>query len=93
MLTLAEEHGFQIWESLATMLIGVTQMVLGQPEEGLQKIEQGFMSYQGMKTPPVFFPQLIGLLAMAYAQVGRPSEGLALLDNFLKETDADQLIR
>jgi predicted ATPase/class 3 adenylate cyclase len=91
MLAVAEEHGFQIWESLGTMLLGATQMVLGQPEQGLAKIEAGFARYQGLKTPPVFYPQLIGMRALAFAQAGRPAEGLKLLDELLKDVDEERL--
>jgi predicted ATPase len=93
MLEVAEEHGFQIWESLATMLLGATQMTLGQTEEGLAKIEGGFARYQGLKSPPVFFPQLISMRALAFAQAGRPAEGLKLLEELLKDADEDRLLR
>lgn len=93
MLEIAEEHGFQIWESLGTMLLGSTLITLGQQKEGLEKIEQGFASYQGLKTPPVFYPQLIGMRAVAYAQVGQPSEGLKLVDDLIKGMDEERLLR
>jgi tetratricopeptide (TPR) repeat protein len=93
MLEMAEEHGFQIWESLATMLIGITQSALGQPEEGLAKVERGFALYQGHKSPPVFYPLLIGVRALAHAQAGWPAEGLELLDGLLKEVDEERLLR
>ena len=93
MLAVAGEHGFQIWESLATMLLGATQVALGQPQEGLAKIEQGFALYQGLTNPPVFYPLLIGMRAVAFAQAGRPAEGLKLLDGLLKEADEQRLLR
>jgi predicted ATPase/class 3 adenylate cyclase len=93
MLEVAEEHGFQIWVSLATMLLGAAEMVLGVAEVGLEKIEQGFALYQGLKTPPVFFPQLISMRAIAFAQAGRPAEGLKLLDGLLQDMDEERLLR
>ena len=93
MLAVAGEHGFQIWESLATMLLGATQVALGQPQEGLAKIEQGFALYQGLTNPPVFYPLLIGMRAVAFAQAGRPAEGLKLLDGLLKDVDEQRLLR
>ncbi len=93
MLSLAEKHGFQIWESLATMLLGAAQTALGQPEEGLSKIEAGFAHYQGLKSPPLFYPQLISIRATALAQAGRPAEGLELLDSLLKEVDEARALR
>ncbi len=93
MLEVAEEHGFQIWISLANMLIGATQVSLGEPDEGLSKLEQGFAIYQGLKSPPVFYPQLIGMRAIAFAQAGRPVEGLELLDGLIKDMDEVRLLR
>jgi hypothetical protein len=75
------------------MLIGATQMVLSQPEQGLAKIEAGFESYQGLKTPPVFYPQLIGMRAVAFAQAGQPAEGLKLVEGLLKDVDEAMLLR
>jgi tetratricopeptide (TPR) repeat protein len=92
-LAIAEGHGFQIWESLATILLGAAQMTLGGPEEGLAKVERGFVLYQGHKTPPVFFPHLIGMRALAYAQSGRPAEGLELLDGLIEEMGEKRLLR
>jgi predicted ATPase len=91
MLEIAEEHGFQIWESLGSMIIGTTQMVSGQPEQGFANIEAGFERYQGLKSPPVFYPMLTGMRAVAFAQIGRPSEGLELIEGLLK--DADEVSR
>jgi predicted ATPase len=93
MFEVAKEHGFQIWESLATMLHGATQMILGKPEEGLTKIEQGFEFYQRLNSPPVFYPQLTAMRAVAFAQAGRPTEGLKLLDGLLKDVDEKRLLR
>lgn len=93
MMEVAEGHGFQIWGSLATMLLGATQMVLGEPVEGLANIEEGFALYQGFKSPPVFYPQLMGMRAIAFAQAGRPAEGLEILDSLLVDVDEMRLLR
>jgi hypothetical protein len=92
-LDIAEQHNFQIWESLATMLLGATQMALGLPEQGLAQIEAGFTRYQGLTTPPVFYPQLISMRAAAFAQAGRPAEGLELLDELIQERGEERLLR
>lgn len=93
MLEIAKQHGFQIWESLATMLLGATRVVLDHPEKGLSQIEQGFALYQGLKSPPVFFPQLISTRAIAFAQAGQPASGLSLLEDLLKDIDEQTLMR
>lgn len=93
MLVLAHEHGFQIWESLATLLIGVTQVMLGKPDEGLRNIEQGFTHYQGLKSPPVFYPMLIGMRAGALAQANKPVEGLTIMEGFLADFDEKLMLQ
>jgi len=93
MLEVAVEHSFQIWESLASMLIGLTQMAMGQPNEGFEKLEQGFARYQGHKTAPVFYPNIIAMRAGAYAQMGRQNDGLILLNNILREIGEERALR
>ncbi|UCH58470.1 MAG: AAA family ATPase, partial [Anaerolineales bacterium] len=92
MLAVAEEHNFQIWITLATMLIGATQVALGQADEGLTRIERGFASYQGLKSPPVFYPQLISMRAIAYAQAGQPAAGVKVLNGLLEQMDDERLL-
>ncbi len=93
MLVVAEEHGFQIWESLAPILLGAAQTALGEIDEGLAKIEQGLTLYQGLKSPPVFWPQLITIRTVALAQAGRLMEGLELLNGLLMEMDEERVLR
>jgi predicted ATPase/class 3 adenylate cyclase len=93
LLELAEQYGFQIWGSLATMLLGAVQVALSQTEDGLAEIEQGFAVYKGFNSPPVFLPYLTGMRAAAFAQAGRPAEGLKLLDGLLKGFDEQRLVR
>jgi len=93
MLAVAQEHGFQIWDSLATMLLGATEMSMGDIDGGFTKIEQGFSLYQGFKSPPVFYPYLIAMRAEAHARAGRPAEGLHLLEGVFKDIDEKRLLR
>jgi predicted ATPase/class 3 adenylate cyclase len=93
MLAIAEEHHFQVWESLATILIGLSQLMLGEHEDGLQNVEQGFEKYQGHISPPVFYPSIINMRAAAYAMAGQPAEGLNLLDGLLADVDEERIIR
>lgn len=90
---IAAEHGFQIWESLATMLIGAAQTALGQEQEGLANIEQGFALAQEFNSPPVFYPQLLNMRALAFALAGQPAKGLQLLDGFLQEVSQERLLQ
>jgi tetratricopeptide (TPR) repeat protein len=93
MLEIAMEHGFQIWEALATILLGSAQMRQAETGAGFEKIEQGFASYQGHKSPPVFYPHIIAMRAAAYAQAGRPKEGLELLNGLLEGMELERLMR
>ena len=44
---------------------------------------RGIDLYQGLKTPPVFWPLLLFMRAGVYGQAGRPTEGLILIDEAL----------
>jgi predicted ATPase len=79
-LDLAEKHEFQIWRAVATCLHGAALAGKGWTEEGLIQSNRGMELYQGLKTPPVFWPILLLIQAGAYGQAGRPAEGLIPLD-------------
>jgi tetratricopeptide (TPR) repeat protein len=78
-LELAEEHDYQVWRAIALIVQGMAMTGLGRPEEGLARTEKGVAAYQGLKTPPVFWPLLQYVRARAFALAGRPSEGLELI--------------
>jgi predicted ATPase/class 3 adenylate cyclase len=83
-LDIAEEHEFQVWSAVATCLDGAALAGLGQPEEGMAQVQQGLRLYQGLNTPPVFWPNLLYIQAEVYAQVGQADQGLAVLDRALE---------
>jgi predicted ATPase/class 3 adenylate cyclase len=85
-LDVAEEHDYQIWRALALALQGAAMTGLGRPEEGLARIDQGIALYQGLKTPPVFWPLLLSVRAGAFAAGGRPADGLPLIDEAIEMT-------
>jgi hypothetical protein len=80
------EHDFPVWRALGTCLLGAADTAMGQVEEGLARVRQGMDLYQGLKTPPVFWPTLRALEAGAYAQAGRVDEALAMVDEALEIT-------
>ena len=82
-LAIAEEHDFQIWRALATIVHGAALAGMGRPEEGLLQANRGLELYQGLTTPPVFWPLLLAIRAGISAQAGRPAEGIILLDQAL----------
>jgi predicted ATPase/class 3 adenylate cyclase len=85
-LEVAEEHDYQIWRALALVLLGAAMTGLGRPEEGLASIERGAALYQGLKTPPVFWPLLLSARARGFGIGGRPADGLALIDEAIEMT-------
>jgi hypothetical protein len=84
LLRLVTKHDFPIWRALGTCLLGAAATVMGQVEDGLAKVRQGIDLYQGLRTPPVFWPMLRALEAGAYPQVGRVEDGLAMVDEALE---------
>jgi predicted ATPase/class 3 adenylate cyclase len=85
-LDVAEEHDYQIWRALALALQGAAVTGLGRPTEGLARIDQGIALYQGLKTPPVFWPLLLSVRARAFGLGGRPADGLPLIDEAIEMT-------
>jgi predicted ATPase/class 3 adenylate cyclase len=84
-LEVAEEHDYQIWRALALVLQGAAMTGLGRPE-GLASIDQGIALYQGLKTPPVFWPLLLSVRARGFGLGGRPADGLDLIDEAIEMT-------
>jgi predicted ATPase/class 3 adenylate cyclase len=85
-LEVAEEHDYSIWRALALALQGAAMVGLDQPEEGLARIDRGLELYQGLKTPPVFWPLLLCVRAGAFGLGGRPAEGLDVVDQAIEAT-------
>jgi predicted ATPase/class 3 adenylate cyclase len=80
----AEGHDLQIWRAIGRCLLGAAITELGRFDEGLAQIRQGLDLYQGLKTPPVFWPLLLSLHAGAYGRSGRPADGLNLIDEAIE---------
>jgi predicted ATPase/class 3 adenylate cyclase len=85
-LDVAEEHDYRIWRALALALQGVAMTALGRPEEGLARTEQGVAMYEGLKTPPVFWPLLLSIRASGLGLGGQPAVGLDLIDPAIQMT-------
>jgi hypothetical protein len=83
-LDVADEHELQIWSALGTCLLGAAKTGLGRSEEGLTEIREGIAMYQGLKTPPVFWPLLLFVQAGACGRSGRPSEALGLIEEAIE---------
>jgi predicted ATPase/class 3 adenylate cyclase len=85
-LEVAEEHDYPIWRALAVALQGAAITGAGRAEEGLARIDRGIALYQGLKTPPVFWPLLISVKAGAFVLSDRPESGLDLIDEAIEIT-------
>jgi tetratricopeptide (TPR) repeat protein len=83
-LDVVEDHDFQIWRAVGTCLLGAAKTAMGRHDEGLAQISQGMDLYQGLKTPPVFWPLLLYVQSGACARAGRAAEGLDLIDEALE---------
>ncbi|MGE5224125.1 MAG: adenylate/guanylate cyclase domain-containing protein [Omnitrophica WOR_2 bacterium] len=83
-LEIAEEHEFQVWRAVAICLNGAALASMGQAEQGLTRIHKGIALYQGLKTPPIFWPLVLFLQAMAEGQAGNPERGAARLDEAME---------
>jgi predicted ATPase len=79
-LELAGEHEFLVWQAVANCLQGAARAATGQAEAGLVQVRQGMASYQGLNTPPVFWPLLTFMESEVYGLAGKPEQGLALLE-------------
>ena len=84
LMDLAAEHGFQIWDAVAACLCGAAMVGAGAIDDGLAMMEPGMKAYRGLKTPPIFWLQLLCVQADAYRGASRPADGLPLIDEALK---------
>ena len=83
-LDVADEYDLQIWTALGAVLLGAAKTALGRADEGLAEIREGVALYQGMKTPPVFWPLLLYVRAGASAPSRKADEGLAFIDEAIE---------
>jgi predicted ATPase/class 3 adenylate cyclase len=87
LLDVADEHDLQIWRALGTCLLGAAKTGLGRSEEGLTEIGEGIAFYQGLRTPPVFWPLILFVRAGACARSGREAEGLGFIEDAIEIAD------
>lgn len=85
-LDVSQQHDYPIWKALALVLQGTAMTGLGQPEEGLSRIDQGVALYQGQTTPPTFWPLFLSLRTRACVLGSQPARGLELIDQSIAMT-------
>ena len=80
---LARRHDYRIWLALGMVVEGVSQAALSDPAQGLERVESGVALYEGIQTPPVFWPLVLSLKADAYARAGKLPDAVSTLDQAL----------
>jgi tetratricopeptide (TPR) repeat protein len=83
-VVVAEDHDLQIWRAVGMCLLGAGETGMGHFEEGLAHIRDGFDLYNGLKTPPVFWPLLLSIEARALARSGRRKDALVRVDEAIE---------
>lgn len=87
---IAEERDYAVWATLAILLQGVCLTMSGQPEEGVELTEASIELYQGLTTPPIFWPYILLLRAYVHGRAGEAEHGLELLEEAIEITGHDE---
>ncbi len=77
LLEIALEHDFQVWSAVGSIIRGAALVWQESVDEGEQLVAQGMSVYRHLKTPPVFWPLLLGVQARACGMAGKAQDGLA----------------
>jgi predicted ATPase/class 3 adenylate cyclase len=85
-----EDYDFAIWKAVGSCLHGAALAGLGRHDQGLEQIRWGMEVYQGLNTPPIFWPMLVFNQAQACLLAGRAQEGLEALSDIMKPEDASR---
>ena len=80
----AEDNDYVVWRTLANVLEGVSLTAVGRADEGLAMTETAIDLYQGLTTPPVFWPQLLAVRSLTHALAGRPEQALILINEAIQ---------
>jgi predicted ATPase/class 3 adenylate cyclase len=83
-LDVAEEYDLPIWRAVGTAMLGAARTDLGHLDEGPAQIADGMAQYQGLRSPPVFWPLLLWVRARAFARAGRQAQGLDFIDQAIE---------
>ena len=86
------ENDYMVWKTLATVLEGVALTSLGQTAAGLALTETGIELYQGLTTPPIFWPLILTLRATVHAMAGKPELALGLINEAIELGSPEELV-
>ncbi|MEO8668295.1 MAG: NB-ARC domain-containing protein, partial [Bauldia sp.] len=90
LLDIADEYDFRIWTAAGTCLSGAAEVGLGRGGEGFAKVLEGISLYQGLRSPPVFWPMLLSIQAEASLRAGRPADGVAAISGAIAMMDVGE---
>ena len=86
---IAGERDYAVWHAGGLIVEGVTVAAQGRPDDGLELTDRGLGLYQNLRTPPVFWPQVLGLRAQALAHAGRVAEALDVVTEAMRVAGPD----
>jgi predicted ATPase len=84
---LADAHDYAIWRALALVFHGVAAVGLGQPDDGVAEMEQGFAQYEELSAPPIFWPTLLTIRAATHGAAGDVDRALSVIETAWADLD------
>jgi predicted ATPase len=82
LMTLSSEQGFPQWLPYGMILRGWVLTTYGEGAEGIAQLRQGLVAHLDTRTG-LHRPYFLSLLAEAHGKVGKPEEGLTVIDEAL----------
>jgi predicted ATPase len=78
-VAVAQRHGFQQLEAMASFHHGWARAQSGHQDEGIEQMTRGLARYRELGAAAVIAPRMTAQLASVYGQAGRAEEGLCVL--------------
>ena len=88
-ISICDEHGFPFWGLSSVALRGSALVEHGAEEAGLTVMREALAAF-GATGAELFRSELLGLLAAALGQIGRPTEGLAVISEAFTAMEKSQ---
>jgi tetratricopeptide (TPR) repeat protein len=86
---IAVDSEYGVWQASGLIVEGVAVAAQGQPDVGLELTDRGIGLYENLRTPPIFWPQVLGLRAQALAHAGRHTEALEAVAEAIRVAGPD----
>ncbi len=84
LIDVTRDHDYPIWKAVGSLLFGIALISEGQLDEGLVHADRGVALYEGLTTPAIFWPLILYTRARGFGMAGRPTEGIALIDQAIE---------